>query len=59
MYTTVLNQKKKQLVAFTSDREKAKRFKSHEEACRIMRTLKGVVGPGFNLTRFYIKLDSD
>tara|TARA_Y100000361_G_scaffold145765_2_gene155412 strand:- start:100 stop:618 length:519 start_codon:yes stop_codon:yes gene_type:complete len=54
-----LNQKKKQLVAFTSDREKAKRFKSHEEACRIMRTLKGVVGPGFNLTRFYIKLDSD
>ena len=21
-----------------------------------MRTLKGVVGPGFNLTRFYIKI---
>lgn len=52
-----LNQKKKQLVAFTNDREKAKRFLDHEEAKRIMRTLKGVVGPGFNLLRFFVKSD--
>tara|TARA_R100001509_G_scaffold124934_1_gene78487 strand:- start:611 stop:1129 length:519 start_codon:yes stop_codon:yes gene_type:complete len=52
-----LNKKKRQLVAYTPDREKAKRFKDHEEASRIMRTLKGVVGPGFNLNRFYIKTE--
>jgi len=54
-----LNQKKKQLVAFTSTRDNAKRFLDHEDAKRTMRTLKGVVGPGFNLLRFFVKVDSD
>tara|TARA_E500000318_G_scaffold15236_1_gene15590 strand:- start:310 stop:831 length:522 start_codon:yes stop_codon:yes gene_type:complete len=51
-----LNKQKKRLVAFTNEREKAMRFQDHEEAKRIMRTLKGVVGPGFNLLRFFSKL---
>ena len=50
-----LNKEKKRLVAFTNERDKAQRFHDHEEAKRMMRILKGVVGPGFNLLRFYVK----
>lgn len=52
-----LNQEKKILASFTKDREKAKRFKDHEGAARIVRVLKGTLGPGFDLKRFYIRLD--
>ena len=51
-----MNQKAKRLVAFTSDRAKAKRFEDHEAAKRTMTTLKGVVGPGFGLMRVYGKV---
>ena len=52
-----LNVEKKRLVSFTKDREKAKRFKDHEDAKRVMRTLKSVVGPGFDLLRYFIRVD--
>lgn len=49
------NKKTKKLVAFTSIRDKAKIFSCHEEAKRTMRVLKGTVGPGFDLKRFFIE----
>jgi len=52
-----LNTEKKQLVSFTPNKEKAKKFKDHEEAKRAMNTLKGVVGPGFNLMRYWVRVD--
>lgn len=52
-----LNQEKKKLVAYSADKENALRFDCHEEAKRIMRVLKGTVGPGFNLQRFFIRVD--
>lgn len=52
-----LNQEKKQLVSMTKDKEKAKRFKSHEDALRAARVLKGCVGPGFSITRYWINLN--
>ena len=51
-----LNVKKKLLCAYTKNREKAKRFKDFEEAQRVSRTLKGVVGPGFNISRYWLKV---
>lgn len=50
-----MNTQKKRLVAFTKDKDKAKRFYDHEDAKRSMNTLKGVVGPGFGLIRFFEK----
>jgi len=50
-----MNAEKKRLVAFTKEKERAKRFYDHEIAKRSMRTLKGVVGPGFGLIRFFEK----
>ena len=38
-------------------KEAAKPFGCHEEAKRVMRTLKGVVGPGFGLQRFFVRHD--
>jgi hypothetical protein len=51
-----LNKEKKKLVSFTSERESAKYFVDHEKAKMTMRVLKGVVGPGFDLKRFFIQL---
>jgi len=51
-----LNKEKKKLVSFTSERDKAKYFADHEKAKMTMRVLKGVVGPGFDLKRFFIQL---
>ena len=50
-----LNKKTKKLVTFTKKRDNAKYFTCHEEAKRIVRVLKGTVGPGFNLRRFWIE----
>ena len=50
-----LNHDKKRLVAYCQSKEQAKPFEDHEIAKRTMRTLKGTVGPGFNLQRFFIK----
>ncbi len=51
-----LNVKKKLLCSYTKNREKAKRFKDFEEAQRISRTLKGVCGPGFSISRYWLKV---
>lgn len=50
-----LNNSKKRLVAYTRDKDKAKYFTDHEKAKMTMRVLKGVVGPGFDLKRFFIQ----
>ena len=50
-----LNTKKKLLCSYTKDKEKAKRFKDYEEASRISRTLKSVCGPGFDISRYWLK----
>ena len=52
-----LNHEKKRLVAYCGTKESAKPYGCHEEAKRVMRTLKGVVGPGFNLQRFFVRID--
>jgi len=52
-----LNHEKKRLVAYCGTKEAAKPFGCHEEAKRVMRTLKGVVGPGFGLQRFFVRHD--
>lgn len=51
-----INKEKKQLCSFTNRQEKAKVFDCHEEAKMMMKTLRGTVGPGFDLMRFFIKL---
>lgn len=50
-----LNTSKKLLCSYTKNREQAKRFKDYEEAQRISRTLKSVCGPGFNISRYWLK----
>ena len=50
-----LNTDKKLLCSYTKNREKAKRFRDYEEAQRISRTLKAVCGPGFNISRYWLK----
>ena len=52
-----LNKEKKRLVAYTKDKSLAQIFNDHEVAKRTMRVLKGVVGPGFELARFWIEND--
>jgi len=52
-----LNKEKKLLCSYTSDKQKAKRFKDYEEAARIGRVLKSSVGPGFDCSRFWLRLD--
>ena len=49
------NKKTRKLVSYTSRRDKAKIFECHEEAKRSMRVLKGTVGPGFDLKRFFVE----
>jgi hypothetical protein len=51
-----LNTEKKLLCSYTDDRQAAKRFKDYEEARRVSTTLKGVVGPGFNISRYWLKV---
>jgi hypothetical protein len=50
-----LNHEKKKLVSLSHQKEKAKLFRCHEEAKSTMRTLRGVIGPGFNLMRMFIE----
>lgn len=50
-----LNEDKKKLVEYTIDKERAAYFTSHEEAKFKMLSLKGVIGPGFDLKRFFIE----
>ena len=50
-----LDKENKRLVRYTTTRDNAKYFKDHEEAKMTMKVLKGVVGPGFDLKRFFVK----
>jgi hypothetical protein len=50
-----LNYEKKELVKYTKSKTNAKLFRCHEEAKNTMRTLRGVIGPGFNLMRMFIE----
>jgi hypothetical protein len=52
-----LNAEQKYLVKLDPKREKAKLFSCHEEAKRVMKVLKGTVGPGFDLKRFFVSYD--
>ena len=52
-----LNHEKKRLVAYCPTKDTAKPFGDHEEAKRVMRVLKGTVGPGFDLKRFFVRVD--
>ena len=52
-----LNADKKRLVAYCKVKEQAKTFRNHEDAKKIMLTLKATVGPGFNLQRFFVRTD--
>lgn len=50
-----LDTERRNLVSYTSNRDKALYFTCHEKAKNTMRVLKGVVGPGFDLKRFFIE----
>jgi len=50
-----LDRERKNLVSYTSNKEKAMYFTCHEKAKMTMRVLKGTVGPGFDLKRFFIE----
>lgn len=51
-----LNYEKKELVKYAKEQEKAKLFPCHEGAKSTMRTLRGVIGPGFDLMRMFIRV---
>ena len=50
-----LDTERRNLVSYTSNQDKALYFTCHEKAKNTMRVLKGVVGPGFDLKRFFIE----
>ena len=50
-----LNKETKKILSLTRDRGKAKHFDDHVAATRAIRVLKGVVGPGFGLVRYFAK----
>lgn len=50
-----LDRERRNLVSYTSDKEKALYFTCHEKAKMTMRVLKGTIGPGFDLKRFFIE----
>ena len=52
-----MNHDRKKLVEYSNSKHTAMRFDDHEKAKRIMRVLKGTVGPGFDLQRFFVRLD--
>ena len=50
-----LDRERKNLVSYTSNKDKALYFTCHEKAKMTMKVLKGTVGPGFDLKRFFIE----
>jgi hypothetical protein len=50
-----LDKERRNLVSYTSNKDKALYFTCHEKAKMTMRVLKGTVGPGFDLKRFFIE----
>lgn len=53
--SSCLDKERRSLVNYTSSRDKALYFTCHEKAKMTMRVLKGTVGPGFDLKRFFIE----
>lgn len=52
-----MNHVERSLVKYCNTKSLAMRFDDHEKAKRLMRVLKGTVGPGFDLQRFFVRLD--
>jgi len=52
-----LDKERKELIRYTKEKDQAKYFIDHEKAKMTMRVLRGVIGPGFDLTRFFIEND--
>jgi hypothetical protein len=50
-----LDKERRNLVSYTSDKEEALHFTCHEKAKMTMRVLKGAIGPGFDLKRFFVE----
>lgn len=50
-----LDKERRNLVSYTSSKDKALYFTCHEKAKMTMRVLKGTIGPGFDLKRFFIE----
>ena len=50
-----LDKERRNLVSYTSNKDKALYFTCHEKAKMTMRVLKGTIGPGFDLKRFFIE----
>jgi hypothetical protein len=50
-----LDKERRNLVSYTSDKQKALYFTCHEKAKMTMRVLRSTVGPGFDLKRFFIE----
>lgn len=53
--SSCLDKERRNLVSYTSEKDKAQYFTCHEKAKMTMRVLKGAVGPGFDLKRFFIE----
>lgn len=52
-----INKETKKIVEYSPNRSEAKCFADHVTAKRAMTTLKGVVGPGFGLLRYFVKTE--
>lgn len=50
-----LDKERRNLVSYTSNKDKALYFTCHEKAKMTMKVLKGTVGPGFDLKRFFLE----
>ena len=50
-----LDKQSQNLVAYTTERDKAKTYVDHEEAKLNMKVLKNLIGPGFDLMRFFVE----
>jgi len=50
-----LDKQSQNLVAYTTERDKAKIYVDHEEAKLNMKVLKNLIGPGFDLMRFFVE----
>lgn len=50
-----LDRERRSLVSYTSNKDKALYFTCHEKAKMTMRVLKGTIGPGFDIKRFFIE----
>lgn len=52
---TYLDKQSQKLVTYTKFESEAKRYRDHDEAKLNMRVLKNLIGPGFDLRRFFLE----